>query len=238
MKYYDTKTVSIELKDADAKNGILQVVPSIFGNIDSDNEMIVRGAFLKTIKERGPESKKPRIKHLWQHDGWQPIGKPNEMGEEEKGLIVLTKFGSDGFSQDKFKQHIDEIITEMSIGYNVINSKTEGTGEGEQEYEKLTELKLWEYSSVTWGANFLTEAKEKATGTQRIELIEKVNLRMDKLTKALRDGTYTDETFVTFEIELKQIQEFYNSLINQPVITTENEDKPIEIIQDFINEFK
>ena len=230
---YNVKTVDIKIEDADEKKGILKVIPSVFNNIDSDNEMIPQGAFKKTITERGPTSAKNRIKHLWQHDVWQPIGLPLEMNETKKGLEVLTKFGTDTFSQDKLKQHIEGIISEMSIGYNVINSKTEGTGEDEQEYEVLTELKLWEYSSVTFASNFLTDAK----GVFTPELLEKVNDRMSKLTKALHSGSYTDETFENFQIELKQIQEFYNSLIKQPPSGTENEDKSIEIIKLFTKKF-
>jgi len=149
--------------------------------------------------------------------------------EVTKGLSVLSQFGSDTLSQDKLKQHIDEIITEMSIGFQVINSKKMGTGEDEKEYTKLTELKLWEYSSVTWAANYLTQAKSEF----KPELLEKVNDRMTRLTKALHNGTYTDETFEQFEIELKQIQEFYNSLIQQPEKATVNDDKSIEIIKSF-----
>ena len=228
--FYPTKSIDIKLEDVDEKNGIIKVIPSVFGNIDSDNEMIARGAFKKTIEERGTTSPKNRIKHLWQHDTWQPIGKPLEMEETKKGLAVLTQFGSDDFSQDKFKQHIEEIITEMSIGFQVISSKRMDTGENEKEYAKLTELKLWEYSSVTWGSNYLTEAKEEFTP----ELLDKVNARMTKLSKALRTGTYTDETFEMFEIELKQIQDFYNSLIQQPEQkSTVTEDKPSEIIKLF-----
>ena len=227
--YYNTKSVSIKLEDVDISKGIIKVIPSVFGNIDSDNEMIPRGAFKKTIEERGPGSPKNRIKHLWQHNSYEPIGKPLEMEEAKKGLIVLSQFGSDTYSQDKLKQHIDEIITEMSIGFNVINSKKMNTGEDEKEYTKLTELKLWEYSSVTWAANYLTRAKSEF----KPELLEKVNDRMTKLTKALHSGTYTDETFEQFEIELKQIQEFYNSLIQQPPSDTVNDDKSIEIIKSF-----
>ena len=56
--YYNTKSVSIKLEDVDISKGIIKVMPSVFGNIDSDNEMIPRGAFKKTIEERGPGSPK------------------------------------------------------------------------------------------------------------------------------------------------------------------------------------
>ncbi len=42
------------LKDVDEKKGVVTGYASIFNNIDSDNEIVMPGAFLKTIQERGP----------------------------------------------------------------------------------------------------------------------------------------------------------------------------------------
>ena len=64
---------NFEIKGADEKKGIVEGYASIFGNIDSDKDMIMPGAFSKTITERGPGSAKPRIKHLWQHNSWPNI---------------------------------------------------------------------------------------------------------------------------------------------------------------------
>jgi len=203
-----------EIKDADEKTGIVTGYASIFGNIDSDKEIVVAGAFAKTLAERGVESAKPRIKHLWQHDSWQPIAIPKVLKEDEKGLYFESVFGKDSFSQDKLQQHIDKIITELSIGYNVIKHEDVNDGDGNFEYRKLLELKLWEYSSVTWGANSLTEVIS-AKG-EMADIMANLNKRMDALNRGLKNGKYTDETCEQFEAEIAKIQAIIGSLKVMP----------------------
>ena len=227
-----------EVKDID--KGVLTAYVSIFNNIDSDGDKIMPGAFAKTIKERGAEGSK-RIKHLWQHDAFNVIGVPVEMKEDETGLLVRSKFGTDQNSQEKLQQHLDGLITEFSIGYNVIKEeRVDETINGDDiKFNKLLELKLWEYSSVTWGANSLTHVVD-AKGT-RENVLEWANDRMQKLVKALRNGKYTDETCEQFEIELKQIQGIYNELIAEPAQSTPqepSEDTQINDIKEIFNNFK
>ena len=216
---------NFEIKGADEKKGIVEGYASIFGNIDSDKDMIMPGAFSKTITERGPGSAKPRIKHLWQHNSWDPIGIPIELKEDDKGLYFITQFGKDQFSQDKLQQHIDGIITELSIGYNTIKSEDIADQDGKVQYRKLTELKLWEYSSVTWGANSLTEVIS-AKG-QDIDMLSELNKRIEALGKALKNGKYTDESCEQFEAEINKIQEIIKSLKEpEPVKTTQEDQEP------------
>jgi len=224
---YSVKS-NYELKDIDEGQGIITAYVSIFGNIDSDGDMVMPGAFTKTIGERGT-----RMKHLWQHSAWDIIGIPNAMNEDQKGLLVNSKFGSDTFSQDKFKQHADGLITEFSIGYQNIQTNEVKTDEP---YTELIELKLWEYSSVTWGANSLTHIVE-AKGDVETNL-KSINDRMDKLTKALKNGHYTDETCEQFEIELKQIQTIYNELIkgDQPGDEPTTHEPDLSTLSDELNE--
>jgi len=226
-----------EIKDLDEKQGIVTGYASIFNNIDSDNEMIVPGAFLKTIQERGPVSAKPRIKHLWQHDTWQPIALPISLREDARGLYFESKFGSDQFSRDKFLQHVDGIITELSIGYNIIKEeRAKRSNTDETWYCKLTELMLWEYSSVTWGSNSLTEIIS-AKGITIESKIEKLNNRMNALAKGLKNGAYTDEMLYSFEIEIKQIQEAFNTMILKPETkptSIEPEVKTTQLDYDFL----
>lgn len=216
---------NFEIKGADEKKGVVEGYASIFGNIDSDKDMIMPGAFSKTIAERGPGSAKPRIKHLWQHNSWDPIGIPIELREDDKGLYFVSQFGKDQFSQDKLQQHIDGIITELSIGYNTIKSEDIADQDGKVEYRKLTELKLWEYSSVTWGANSLTEVIS-AKG-QDIDMLSELNKRIEALGKALKNGKYTDETCEQFEAEINKIQEIIKSLgTPEPVKPTQEDQEP------------
>jgi HK97 family phage prohead protease len=235
-EFYRVKA-STEIKEADIKKGEVSGYASIFNNVDSDEEMIIQGAFAKTLSERGVGSAKPRIKHLWQHDSWQPIAIPTVLKEDERGLFFVSKFGTDSFSQDKLKQHIDGIITELSIGFQVIKREDITNDDGKREYTKLIELKLWEYSSVTWGANKLTEIIS-AKNLSNEDKLEAVNNRMTALVKALKNN-YKDEDLEKFEIELKQIQEIYNSLIEAaPDDSTQLEDAPkkdIDLLEGFKN---
>ncbi len=218
---------NFELKDADEKSGIVTGYASIFSNIDSDGDMITPGAFTKTITERGPGSAKPRIKHLWQHDSWQPIGIPKTLKEDDKGLYFETQFGKDSFSQDKLQQHIDKIITELSIGYNTVKQEDVMDTDGKIQYRKLIELKLWEYSSVTWGANSLTEVVSAKGETK--EIISELNKRLEALNKALKNTKYTDESCEQFEAEIGKIQNIIKSLpVIEPDNSTQQIDEPTE----------
>jgi HK97 family phage prohead protease len=224
---------NFEIKDVDEKTGIVTGYASIFGNIDSDQDMIMAGAFAKTITERGPGSAKPRIKHLWQHDSWQPIGIPSLLKEDEKGLYFETQFGKDQFSQDKLQQHIDGIITELSIGYNIIKQEDVSDGDAKILYHKLLELKLWEYSSVTWGANSLTEVIS-AKG-ESADILANLNKRIDALNKGLKNGKYTDETAEQFEAEIQKIQSIIKSLnITEPGNPTPKIIEPKQILESIL----
>ena len=55
---------------------------SYFDNVDSDKDIIRKGAYQKTIQENGN-----RVKYLYQHNMMQPIGKMKELYEDEKGLM-------------------------------------------------------------------------------------------------------------------------------------------------------
>ena len=62
---------ALMVKDIDTVQGIITGYFSVFGNIDSDKDMIMPGAFKKSIQTQGA-----RIKHLWQHDHRKPIAAP------------------------------------------------------------------------------------------------------------------------------------------------------------------
>ena len=223
---YRVKTFYEGLKQVEKENSTVAGIASVANVIDSDNEMIMPGAFSKSLTERGVKSAQPRIKHLWQHNIKEPIAVPFTLEEKEislksgtkvHGLYFESLFGKDTNSQDKLQMHADGLVTEFSIGFEVIKSE-KAKADDDHEYTKLTELKLWEYSSVTWGANSLTEIVEiKSQHKSREEIIKELNDRQAALVKSLRKSQYSDDQKEYFEIELKQIQEVFNSLIQQPI---------------------
>jgi HK97 family phage prohead protease len=85
MSYYDVKNCSLDIKDISEKEGIVSGYLSAFGFKDSDGDIIQKGAFTRTIKERGPQSEKPRIKYLLDHRTDKAIGVFQELKEDAKG---------------------------------------------------------------------------------------------------------------------------------------------------------
>lgn len=205
----------LSVKDIDGKKGIVTGYFANFDSVDSDGDIIKKGSFIKTISQQGPTSLKPRIKHLLNHDPSQPLGVITELKEDNYGLYYESKIGSHDGGVDFIKKIESGLITEHSIGYRTIKFNqlkpwTEWK-EGEAMRE-LTELKLYEGSSLTaWGANMNTPL----TGMKSEQKAMAVGKRIDLLIKAMREGTFTDETFDMLEIELKQIQQLFIDLTKE-----------------------
>ena len=53
---YACKNLNVEVRDIDEKEGIVSGYFASFDTIDSDNDVIRKGAFKKSIQERGPLS--------------------------------------------------------------------------------------------------------------------------------------------------------------------------------------
>jgi HK97 family phage prohead protease len=136
----------------------------IEGNIDSAGDVIVDGAFKKTLSERAG-----RIAFCLQHDIFNPIGKILEIKEDEKGLFLKVRISD---SEPDVKTKIREgILKEMSIGYSVMDAKN-GEKDG-KDVLFLTDIKLFEVSLVTVAANpeAMIEAM-KAEGQTTQDVIE------------------------------------------------------------------
>lgn len=151
MKYKSSK---FEIKAID--DNTFEGYASYFNNIDSYGDIIVSGAFTKTIQEN-----RNRIKILWQHDTNEPIGVPQVMNEDSQGLYVKGKISMTDTGKKAMILMRDGVVTEMSIGYDVIKEEYQGNK------RILKEIRLWEFSPVTFGAN----DKAKITSAKSLEEI-------------------------------------------------------------------
>jgi len=61
---YKIKSHSLQVKDVDASSRKVAMYLAHFNNIDSDNDMIVKGAFAKSLQERGVDSNSNRKLHF------------------------------------------------------------------------------------------------------------------------------------------------------------------------------
>ncbi len=194
------------LKDADTKKGIVTGYLASFGNLDADNDIIMQGAFTKTLLEMGPASSKPRIKYLLDHDTTKGLGVFNVLKEDAKGLYYEAQVGTHNLGQDFLKMVDSGLITEHSIGYNVVK-KTIRNPEADwrDQQTQLNELKLFEGSALQcWGANCETPL----TGVKAQKYAEQ---RLPNLIKALKNGTFTENTFEYLEKELIFLQQAIKS---------------------------
>jgi len=209
------KDIDPLIKDVDTKSGVVEGYFSTWGNgqTDSHGDEMMRGAFKKSLQENGPDSRIPKIFHLWQHDSRYPLarfqGEDNVIKEDDTGLFFRSRVSRTSYGRDVLQLYQDKVINQHSVGIAIV--KTERAGDNHQ---KLLEVKLWEGSTVTWGANQDTPTVSVKDEDPQIQA-KKFQERIELLTKSLRDGSYTDETFVLLELNLKQIQAHYEALISK-----------------------
>jgi uncharacterized protein len=191
------------VKDVDTQSRIVTGYFAKFGNIDSDNDIIRSGAAKKSIQENGPKALKPRIKHLWQHDPTQPLSTPQVLKEDEYGIYFESKIAPTTLGNDVLTLYQEGVINEHSIGFNVIDAFN-----NDDNVRVITEIRLWEGSSVTWGAN-------SDTPFVGFKSMEDPNTYMKKLRaikKILHGESISDETGYLLEIWLNQMESAHKQL--------------------------
>lgn len=153
----EIKTIASELKANEEKN-IIEGYASIFGNIDSHKDIVLSGSFTKTIQEN-----RNRIKLLWQHDMFEPIGKPLQLVEDSKGLFFEAKVSNTDIGNKAMTLIKDGVLNEMSIGYDTVKSEWDT----QRKVRLLKEIKLYEISVITFASN----EKALITGAKNIDNI-------------------------------------------------------------------
>jgi hypothetical protein len=196
------KALTGSVTDVDTKNGIVTGIWSAFDNLDSDDDIIRKGAFTKTIAERGPMGSN-EIFFLNQHNWNQPLGKPTLLQERQDGLYHETPVNQKtSFGKDALELMGSGLVIQNSIGYQTMkwsNVVKDGATQSWDTYRDITEIKLYEGSCVTLGANDQTPF----TGFKSLTPAQ-INDQVSIMMKLLRNGTLTDETFALLEIGIKQ----------------------------------
>jgi hypothetical protein len=191
-----------EIKDIDKKARRVTGYASTFGVVDSGNDIVESGAFRRTIEAWGPAGKN-RIKALYQHDPSWLVGRPLKLEEDDRGLLHETQFSDTAVAKDTLTLIEDKVITEQSIGYDVIVRDVDDNG-----IRHLRELRLYEYSFVTWGMNELTPI----TGVKALRAPGAVRAQMDRLEKALKNNRFDSEDVpMLMQVALAHMKELIDS---------------------------
>ena len=134
-------------EDDEAK-GMFSGYASVFGNKDLGNDVVVQGAFQKSIRAKGAR----KIKMLFQHDTKEPIGVYTKVREDAQGLYVEGKLAM----QTQKGREVYELmkmaaIDGLSVGYRVDAKGYSYDDRGKKRY--LKQVDLMEISAVTFPMN-------------------------------------------------------------------------------------
>lgn len=167
------KSFPAYISKAEGEQGIVGAFTSIFGNVDFGWDVIVYGAFARTIQQRGN-----KIRVLDNHNSWSAmdaIGKVIKIEEVPReglplevqaqypdatgGLYVEIQFMlDDEISAGIFRRIKTGVIDEYSIGFEILQQeyKTVPTDEGDRGIRFIKEIKLYEVSPVIFAMNDAT----------------------------------------------------------------------------------
>lgn len=215
------------IKDMDLKNRVITGYLSNFGNKDHDGDIIAKGAFSRSLNAR-----KNQIFFLNQHNWKEPHGKFAVLQEDEKGLYFESNPLPDTtFSNDALKLYAAGIVEQHSIGFQIVKS------DGDWGDRTITEIKLYEGSNVTLGANPLTPFTGFKSNQPDKDYLKE---RKKVLYKAIRNGDFTDDTFILLEYELECIIKHSIELgktLKDPHTSTPKFD-PLAAIKEFNENFR
>lgn len=152
-------TASIKAAGDGLTEGQIIAYASIFDNVDSYGDVVVKGAFAKTLQEWA-DSGAP-IPLLFAHNMSDPdynIGAVLEAEEDEKGLKITAELDLDAPKAAQVYRLIKAgRVRELSFAFDVVKSAYLDDEERPKAYRELQELKLYECSIVPIGANPETE---------------------------------------------------------------------------------
>lgn len=168
---------------------------SAFDSKDSDGDIIRKGAYAKTIAERGPNGT-GQILHLLDHDRFKAVGKIKSLEEDNYGLKFESQMGRHQTAVDYLLMAEDGIIQSHSVGFSVIKENKQDSNTN-----IITEMKLYEGSGIqAWAANINTPVTEIKSFEEIVEMIR-------KMEKAMKVASYSDESFIQIEKSLKGLHE-------------------------------
>ena len=199
---YKTAPLGEIISDIDEDKNIVKGYGSYFDNVDSDKDIIRKGAYQKTIQENGH-----RVKYLYQHNMMQPIGKMDELYEDEKGLVFTAMIPKTSLGKDIIELMKAGVITENSVGILPIVKEDKG------DYREIKEVKLYEISAVTLAANDQAKIMD-VKGTTDLEGVYK---RYDNLSKLIRKGNISDDMGYAIEAEIYKLKSLFIDA-TQPIV--------------------
>jgi len=169
--------IPFEIKAIDHEKGSFVAYGSTFGNEDLGGDVVVKGAFKKSLNDI-PASE---VYMFYNHDSKEIIGQYTHIEEDEHGLKIEGKLFIDDIARAKETHFLMKkgLIKKFSIGFQIIK-KTFDKGR-----RMLEEIKLIEISPVTFPMNPEAELLGvKNMNTKGSNLARLLNDKIDSMVEA------------------------------------------------------
>lgn len=137
---------------------------SVFGVVDAQRDVMRKGAFVQSLKERIHP-----VQLLWQHQWENPIGIIDRLFEDANGLYIEGKLLMEvARAKEAYALLKAGVLRGLSIGYSTKRARRDpDTG-----VRELLEVELWEVSLVTLPAN----AQAKVTVLKQADVAQEAML--------------------------------------------------------------
>lgn len=175
--------------------GIFNGYGSVFGNVDSYQEIVAPGAFGESLAAWKDAGKMPPV--LWQHRSGEPLGPYLDMREDTHGLFVKGQLLVDDVARAKEARALmkAKAVNGLSIGFVT----------REDSYDKVTGIRtlkkidLWEVSVVTFPANPAAQISNVKSAIEALETLAEAE-------RHLRDaGGFTKAGATAFIARVKSL---------------------------------
>lgn len=129
------------------KDGRFTGYASLFERADAAGDRVARGAFARSLQERGPRrvGEPHGVKLLWQHQAGAPIGVWERIGEDDRGLRVSGRLLLElQAGREAAALLAAGALDGLSIGFQTRRAEALAGG------RRLLDVDLWEVSLVTF----------------------------------------------------------------------------------------
>ena len=189
-----TKKLNLKIDRIGAKDNLVAGqftgYASVFGNVDSVGDKIIKGAFAESLKDFGDGG--AGIPCYWCHETSDPemnLGSTLEATEDEHGLFVKVQLDLDNpKAAYAYKLLKEQRVRQMSFAYQVTD------GASKEGCFEITGCKIFEVSIVPVGAN-------QATSIESVKALQDEDAPEPTEDEATEDAEEEPETDLTEDLQ-------------------------------------
>lgn len=187
---------TLEIKSIDDKTGEFEGYASTFGNVDDGRDVVVKGAFVDSLKEHKADGTMPAM--FYSHDVREPVGDWLDMREDDAGLYARGKLWlGEGIPkvQQTYRMMKGTGAKGLSIGYGV-RGKDGSSIDGKSGVRSLKRLDLFETSPTPFPMNRKAKITSIKSSQELGLLLKKADgslLTTRDFERALRDAGFSDQ---------------------------------------------